>query len=196
MKKLLSGKRALGVIEEYSEVLLPQLAPLSRLNLPVGSCEGNWFSLLLAIFALSSDTPARDFDSAMHSLRSDNATRTLGVGILTAHSCGLSLDSRASMLAALRDFGEGVLRGLLVLRRLLGEDTALAERVLDEALASGLPYLVSMLTVNGADMISLGVVGRGVGELLLAILDATIEGKLSNEREAALEFARRRISKN
>jgi len=48
---------------------------------------------------------------------------------------------------------------------------------------------LSSLKVNGSDMVSLGFVGKEIGEALKTLLDEVIENKLPNEKEALMERA-------
>ena len=48
------------------------------------------------------------------------------------------------------------------------------------------------LEVNGSDMLELGFTGEKIGTVLKDILDAVIDEKIPNEREALLRFARER----
>ena len=63
------------------------------------------------------------------------------------------------------------------------------ERVLDEVIASNDAFSLKQLVINGDDVLKLGVpAGPRVGELLDLALDAVIEEKLPNEREALIAF--------
>ena len=63
------------------------------------------------------------------------------------------------------------------------------ERVLDEVIASDDAFSLEQLAVNGNDVLALGVpAGPRIGELLDLALDAVIEEKLPNEREALIAF--------
>ena len=65
------------------------------------------------------------------------------------------------------------------------------ERVLDEVIASNDAFSLKQLAVNGNDVLELGVpAGPQIGELLDAALDAVIEEKLPNERDALIAFLR------
>ena len=67
------------------------------------------------------------------------------------------------------------------------------ERVLDEVIASNDAFSLKQLAVNGNDVLELGVQsGPRIGELLDAALDAVIEEKLPNERDALIAFLRTR----
>jgi len=63
------------------------------------------------------------------------------------------------------------------------------ERVLDEVISSNDAFSLKQLAVNGNDVLELGVpAGPQIGELLDAALDAVIEEKLPNERDALIAF--------
>lgn len=63
------------------------------------------------------------------------------------------------------------------------------ERVLDEVLAGEEAFSLRQLAVNGDDVIGLGVpAGPRVGELLQEALDAVIDERVPNEREALLDY--------
>jgi len=63
------------------------------------------------------------------------------------------------------------------------------ERVLDEVITSNDAFSLKQLAINGDDVLKLGVpAGPRVGELLDLALDAVIEEKLPNERDALIAF--------
>ena len=65
------------------------------------------------------------------------------------------------------------------------------ECVLDKVIASNDAFSLKQLAVNGNDVLELGVpAGPQIGELLDAALDAVIEEKLPNERDALIAFLR------
>ena len=65
------------------------------------------------------------------------------------------------------------------------------ERVLDEIEATRAPFTVRQLAVNGHDVMGVGVPsGPAVGQALDAALEAVIEERVPNEREALLTFIR------
>ena len=68
------------------------------------------------------------------------------------------------------------------------------ERVLDEVIASNDAFSLKQLAIDGNDALVLGVpAGPRIGELLDAALDAVIEEKLPNEREALVAFLRAQL---
>ncbi len=68
------------------------------------------------------------------------------------------------------------------------------ERVLDEVIASNDAFSLKQLAIDGNDVLALGVpAGPRIGELLDAALDAVIEEKLPNKREALIAFLRAQL---
>lgn len=69
------------------------------------------------------------------------------------------------------------------------------EAALDEVLAAEEAFTVSALAVSGRDALALGCrKGPAVGALLDAALEAVIDGKVPNEREALRGFMRERLA--
>lgn len=69
------------------------------------------------------------------------------------------------------------------------------ERVLDEVLAANEAFTLSQLAINGHDVMALGIAeGPAVGTLLAASLDAVIDGKVENERDALLAHVKANAS--
>lgn len=68
------------------------------------------------------------------------------------------------------------------------------ERVLDEVIASNDAFSLKQLAIDGNDVLALGMpAGPRIGELLDAALDAVIEEKLPNKREALIAFLRAQL---
>ena len=66
-------------------------------------------------------------------------------------------------------------------------------QLLEEVLAADACFSLRQLAVNGDDMVSLGLSGPAVGEMLRALLDAVIDGQADNTRDALLLHARARM---
>ena len=134
-------------------------------------------------------------------LKVDNATLERVVLLVENHDYPLTPDRRI-LLRRLNRFGEEVLRQLIEVHRAdgLGKGTVTAEivedwtatmtRALDNVLAEKPCFTLKDLAVNGGDLLRAGVPqGRAVGQCLQALLEAVIDGKLPNEREALLQAA-------
>lgn len=71
-----------------------------------------------------------------------------------------------------------------------GNDTYLRTRMLlSQIEAEGGPVTLKTLAVNGNDLLTLGIRGREVGLQLQTLLDAVLDGRLPNERQALLAAA-------
>ena len=135
---------------------------------------------------------------ALLSLKVDNATLERVVLLVENHDYPLTPDRRI-LLRRLNRFGEEVLRQLIEVHRAdgLGKGTVTPEivedwtatmyRSLDNVLAEKPCFTLRDLAVNGSDLLRAGIPkGQAVGQCLQALLEAVIDGKLPNEREALL----------
>lgn len=135
------------------------------------------------------------------SLRVDNATLDRVLLLVTNHDYPLTPDRRI-ILRRLNRFGEEVLRQLIEVHRAdgMGKGTVAPEivedwaatmrRSLDAVLAEKPCFTLRDLAVNGSDLLQAGIPqGRVIGQCLQTLLEAVIDGKLPNEREALLEAA-------
>ena len=69
------------------------------------------------------------------------------------------------------------------------------ERMLDDILAQEQAFSVKHLAIDGKDIIALGVPqGPAVGDMLQQALDAVIDGRVENERDALLAFVQSSVS--
>lgn len=57
-----------------------------------------------------------------------------------------------------------------------------------EAISRGDPYRISDLAVNGNDLLSAGLEGRKIGEMLSNILNLVMDGKLKNNKQSIIEY--------
>ena len=108
-----------------------------------------------------------------------------------------------SLLRRLNRFGEEDLRTLFLIhcsdRVATGytsqerEDARLKERMaaLDALLAEQPCFTLKDLAVNGRDLIAAGLKGKAVGEALQALLEAVMDDKVPNEKDALLSEIRK-----
>lgn len=148
--------------------------------------------------------PARSAEIArdiLTELRVDNATLERVVLLVAHHDYPLTPDRRI-LLRRLNRFGEEVLRQLIEVHRADGmgkgtvsptqveEWTATMYSALDAVLAENPCFTLRDLAVGGNDLLAAGVPkGRAVGLCLQALLEAVIDGKLPNDRQALLNAA-------
>jgi len=186
LKKLVAGKGAYRILTEYRSVIegiLPESAGYVLPSLERFS-KASPVSRFLALLAHKS---REDVSSAFHRLRSDNASRILAEQLIVNKNA--SLDSAYSAKRLLCEIGEGAARELVGFRSMLSLCSPDENKLLSSVLSSGECYKLSMLSVSGADISSLGVRGKAVGETLSRLLDAVMRGELPNERDALISCA-------
>ena len=105
---------------------------------------------------------------------------------------------RSFLLRRLNRFGEENLRALFLIHRAdriatgyttrEREDARLQERMaaLDALLAEKPCFTLKDLAVNGRDLTAAGLKGKAVGEALRLLLEAVMDGRIPNEKEALL----------
>ena len=105
---------------------------------------------------------------------------------------------RSFLLRRLNKFGEEDLRALFLIhcadRTATGyssperEQARLRERMaaLDALLAEKPCFTLEDLAVNGRNLTAAGLKGKAVGEALQSLLEAVMDGKVPNEKEALL----------
>lgn len=190
-KKLLAGEKAYRTLSDFALIIGQIIPELSSLVLPDPDsfAAGDSICRMLSLFALSAENPASAFDSAADRLRMDNATRHLGVSVLS--SLGrFDTSSDKGLTYALMSLGESATRTLIDLETLLHLSAPDAKRCLSELLSRGVAYRLSDLKINGTDLMAIGVRGREIGNLLSKLLCEVVEQRVSNERDALLSFAK------
>ena len=189
LRKTVAAPYAYAVLNKYSEVILGVIPRLEKLSLPDENRfnDADYLSRVLAIFCLSSENPTDDFDLFARSLKTDGGFRRLGCSVLSAvGKCDLT--NRRSLTMALRDLGEEAARSLIGLEITLGHTCDMA--LFEELLSADVCYRISDLTVGGAEMKALGLVGAEIGSTLDLLLTAVIEGRVENSREKLIEFVK------
>ena len=68
-----------------------------------------------------------------------------------------------------------------------------AEEILNDLLAQDACFSLRQLAVDGRDMMSLGLSGRAVGDMLRALLEQVLSETLPNERDALLSWAKQNL---
>lgn len=189
-RKLLSGKAAYRIIDEYRDVIAVAIPELCNIVLPARDAfdGAEYKTRLFALYALSTDDPAGVFTSSMLALRTDNAIRALGEAVLSMR--GTSLGAVTDALRALKNYGLEATEEYVRLGRLIGELDSSASNTLSDAIASGLPYRIADLKIGGRELMALGIRGAAVGKMLSYLLEAVISGEVENEKNVLIECAR------
>ncbi len=139
-------------------------------------------------------------------LRCDRETRDRVVRLVRYHDIHLRTDSgevnldRSFLLRRLNRFGEEDLRALFLIHRAdriatghssrEREDRRLAERMgaLDALLSERPCFTLKDLAVNGNDLMKHGLKGPALGNALQQLLEAVMDGRVANEKEALNDF--------
>lgn len=146
-------------------------------------------------------------EQTLTAFRFDRATEERIIRLVAAHDIPLSTE-RKMLLHRLNQFGESDLRRLFQIHR--ADRIATGTRnpqhaqehyeelcvALDALLAERPCFTLKDLAINGNDLLSLGVRGKAVGELLKALLEKVMNGDVKNRRETLLELAREEVSEN
>ena len=145
-------------------------------------------------------------DRVTEALRCDRETRDRVILLVRNHDIRMRTESgavnldRSFLLRRLNRFGEKDLRALIRIHRAdriatgyssrEREDRRMAERMdaLDALLAEHPCFTLRDLAVNGLDMQALGLRGPDVGSALQQLLEAVMDGKVPNEKDALNEF--------
>lgn len=141
--------------------------------------------------------------AAIQRLRLDNRSRDLILTLVERHDCELSFSER-SVRRNLGRYGEKTLRLLLEVKRAdnLAQSEAFRDRLtqidewealLEKVLASDECFSLKQLEAKGGDLTALGLRGRDVGNTLDQLLELVIDGKLPNEKNVLLEYAKENL---
>lgn len=179
LKKLIGGIGAYDVITEFKgiiKVILP------RADIVLGDKE-RFLSLSPKERLISLYASADDFSNDMDALRADGRMRRLGMDVL-AH-IGEDISTVSDALRLLSEIDESAI-SLARIRRYFLNDSSLD--LLEDALASGVPYNYKNLALSGADLTSLGYRGKEVGDALKTALFGAMNGEVKNENDALLRY--------
>jgi tRNA nucleotidyltransferase (CCA-adding enzyme) len=136
----------------------------------------------------------------MDRLRFDKTTRTRILVLVKYHDVPI-LCAEKSIRRALNRLGEEGVRALLAVKRADNlaqhpdfwgrqKEIDALEALLEQVLASESCFSLKQLAVNGSDLLSLGFSGPELGQMLQRLLEQVLDGRLPNERQALLAYAR------
>lgn len=191
LKKLIMGVDSRKILLEYSAIFKIILDGLAIEKLPEKALfnKADYYSRLASIFLLNSADPAGCAERVLTELKTDKFTRTHTKSVLSAYN-DASFDTQRDSLLTIVRYGEEVAEGVLALGILLGRFTDRERDTFTNALASGIPYKISGLAVRGTDLLSLGIKGERVGEMLSRLLCAVINGEVANTKDDLINYVR------
>ena len=142
----------------------------------------------LRLAAFFKDLTCEECRKVMRQMTFDNKTRDIVSSILRYKDKEICPDGKA-VRGALRQMGVQVLRLLLGFKAACGADVSEVCSVLEGVLERGEAWCISMLAVNGSDLMEAGVPqGRELGAALAKLLDAVIDDPSLNEKEKLLKL--------
>lgn len=137
-------------------------------------------------------------DRMLRRLKYDNATRREVVR-LVAHHNDLLLPDRKLLRRRLSELGADTLKRLIAVKvadinahNIHNERAEVSllfaemEAIVDDILATGEPYRICDLALDGRDLLALGYRGKAIGDTLSALLDLVVADPAENTRENLL----------
>ena len=190
IKKLLMGKNADGVLTEYRDIFsdVLQILPKTHTNVDIFKHLPTFSMRFVAMFA-ACEEGLRTFLSACDRLHADNALRRTGEQLLPL--CHTATGERRDLLMLLHSLGAEDTERLLCLRFALGTDKEDARCRLFELLKEKPVYMLRDLAVRGEDAAALGYRGEQIGRALSRALQAVMDGRCANARDALIAFMTR-----
>ncbi len=147
---------------------------------------------------------AKKANTALHRLKSDNATRQKVVQLIKIHDTPIEASERI-VKRRLRSLGDETFFELIALQRAdnLGQNPEYhirrktydrLEQLAREIIASEECFSLKDLAVDGRDLIGIGMQGREIGYTLNMLLDAVIDGRVENERNALMRYVNKDLN--
>ncbi|MGN0447148.1 MAG: CCA tRNA nucleotidyltransferase [Acutalibacteraceae bacterium] len=138
-------------------------------------------------------------DETLKNLRCDNKTRETVVALVKAHDTPIE-ETEKFIKRRLNVLGETLFFDLILLQR--ADTMGLApkyqsrkdhfqklEKIARQILSEKQCFSLKDLSVNGNDLITLGLKGKEIGDTLKSLLEAVIDGKVENEKLKLIEYA-------
>ena len=183
-KKLIDGECAVSVLAEFKEVtdvFFPEVKVPENINIDAFYSA----SLLAKHISLFVSAGEEKYQAAMYRMKTDRATSDIGKTVI--RSVGKYKNDDISLAYMLRDLGFESAKTLLECENILGlEDESKIEKLINVA-ENGVPYKLSMLAINGSDLMKQGLIGEAIGKTLHELQELVISGQLKNEKEQLIE---------
>ncbi len=136
--------------------------------------------------------------SLLTRLRFSSSEKDRAVSLIRFHD-GVIHETEQALRRRLNRFGQDFLTDLILLQKADGaaqthDPTFRREhyeelfRIMNKVISESECFSLRDLAVNGHDLLALGKEGKEVGEALTLLLDAVIDGRVENNREALLRY--------
>ena len=185
LKKLLCGNYATDILAQFSDVIavfLPEIGGIP-LHVHLSDLPPLPHVRLAALFR-DANIDVNQANRALQRLKFDSKTIKDVTTLLTVPSTAIS-ENDAKPLRLLQHLGPELIWDYYALNRCDAKIIKKTQKLLDTHAC----YKISMLAINGQDLISLGMTpGPEIGCALNALLDAVINGACENTRQALLSY--------
>ena len=131
---------------------------------------------------------AKSYADAMHRLKTDRATVDSGKSAISA--IGKYENNRAALAFLLRDLGVETAKLTVECEMILGLCGSSKMELLAATEVSGIPYKLSMLNIDGSELLALGFSGTAIGKALFELQKMVLLGNLENEKTSLTEKAK------
>jgi tRNA nucleotidyltransferase/poly(A) polymerase len=185
-KKLLEGPLALDVITEFGEIIA-RFFPEVRIPKDIDKEAFASASILAKHLSLFASSGAENYVLAMHRLKTDRAT--VDAGKMVISSLGKYNKDDVGLAFMLRDLGFENAKLLLECEVILGRLDITEIELLLKVESSGIPYKLSMLDINGNDLLALGFSGTLIGKALHILQEKVIYKEIRNEKIQLMSVA-------
>lgn len=183
VKTLITGS---NVDVLFSSGIMGVIAPeINKYNIPLINNVANDAEIKLASLLSETDTSgARDF---FNRLKFDNKTKNNTLSILQCFAKPMPQND-LEMRKSLSVYGAKIVEKVLKLWQVSNkEEYKKTRKLLDDN--KKLPHTISMLAVDGNDLISLGIKGTDIGKTMKKLLDEVIKNPNTNTRQQLMEIA-------
>ena len=177
MKKLIVGDNAQSVIDEYLSVF-KTILPISGDHRSVSKLPKDY---ALRFYCLFGDS----YKEALRILRADNKVKMICNVIASSKPIP---NDETDLKLYISDLGFENVKTVITYRKaIFNED---AEDISSSIFNNGSPLFLSDLAINGSDLVSIGIKGMNVGEILKMLLISVIKNEVDNSKEALLKAAK------
>ncbi len=195
LKKLIMGDGAHRILKEYGDVISVVTEGLEISELPKEKLflSADYLTRLAAIILYNSDKPIDRAEQIMTALKTDKATHTALVSVLSAYE-NADISTVRHTVRMLAKYGKQTVRGALALGVLTERYGADELRRFDSLIMGAPAYRISDLKIDGYDVAMLGFRGKAVGDVLTRLLYAVIDGECENTKASLTEYAKNIIT--
>jgi len=199
VNKLLPGAGARRILDSYRsvfEVIFPELSQYTSEQYEaavcaVGKAPRDRITRYACLFAFLDENSAV---SAMHRLKADNASLAAVKSLCREYSTE-NLPSGGNFPHIKRTcarLGYENAKRLYDMREAYGDGSAEEiKRIIQNFENKDECISLKQLKLNGSDLMSMGITGQGIGSILKALLDSVIDEKITNDKAALTEAAKK-----